>query len=74
MKGEGRGVMMYIIKIIVNIHSALMLGPVYAFYVDCVTHIKELVEHSSYQLDKPGQITGLREGVEDEFRFLNLGV
>lgn len=33
------GVMMYIIKIIVNIHSTLILGPVYEFYVDYVTHI-----------------------------------
>lgn len=35
---------------------------------------KELIEHCNYQLDKLGQITGLRVGVEDEFRFLNLGV
>lgn len=30
---------------------------------------KKLIEHSSYQLHKPGQITGLREGVEDELGF-----
>lgn len=35
---------------------------------------KGLIEHCNYQLEKPGQITGLRAGGEDEFRFLNLGV
>lgn len=33
------GVIMYIIKITVNIYSTLIVGPVYAFYVDYVTHI-----------------------------------
>uniref|UniRef100_A0A8C4MMX2 Histone deacetylase domain-containing protein n=1 Tax=Equus asinus asinus TaxID=83772 RepID=A0A8C4MMX2_EQUAS len=34
----------------------------------------DLIEPSGYELDRPGQISILREGVEDNFRFLNLGI
>lgn len=33
---------------------------------------RELIELSGYELDKRGQIT--KEGVEEDFRFLNVGV
>lgn len=68
--------MMYIIKVIVNIvNTYLTLVPVHmdSTWIIVLTY-RALIEHFNYELDKPGQISSLREGIEDDFRFLVLGV